>query len=218
MENKPDGFVDPNIEKKEISEAEVRARLHFYHQTTKEKWKKIIEAGAILSEKELVERGFITAEQLEDDLFDETSTGSLDREAGRDQYVFASHVPHGYGEITLELDPSILEIKGAKVAMAGDWLHYCDSEEGRKYFEESEIPASEFVHYLTKFINSLPDPEWFWGKRDEKLKELIGEGFKESSSGNSQKIRTFWSLFPEIMLPKELPLSFIKKGLEEKNN
>lgn len=197
----PEREITP--EQKEISE-----KLRLYHQTSKEKWEAIQKAGAILSEKELLERGLISKEQLED--FETTSTGSLDREAGRDEYVFASHRPANYGDVTLEIDLEALNLDGAKVATAGDWLHFVNDENDERYFHDSEIPASEFVEYLTRFLKTLPDPEWFWGKSDPRVQELIGQGMMEKIKGNPEKIRQFWKLHPDIMFPKELPLKYIK--------
>lgn len=193
---------------KESNEAEILKRLRLYHQTSAEKWEAIQKAGAILSEKELLERGLITEEQLED--YETTSTGSLDRDAGRDKYVFASHRPANYGDVTLEIDLSALDIAGAKVATAGDWLNFVNDAESEKYFHNSEIPATEFVKYLVDFLKTLPDPEWFWGKDDPHISELIGQGMMEKINGNPEKIRSFYKLHPEIMFPSELPLKFIK--------
>jgi len=207
MESEKYHFTENKIEE-EISEAEILKRLKLYHQTSKEKWSAIKKTGAILSEKELLKRGLISEDQLED--FETTGTGSLDREVGRDEYVFASHRPANYGEVTLEIDLDALNIEGAKVATAGDWLHFVDDEESKKYFRDSEIPATEFVKYLSRFLKTLPDPEWFWGKPDPRIQELIGQGMVEKIKGNPEKIRQFWKLHPEIMFPKELPLKFIK--------
>jgi hypothetical protein len=64
----------PNREKsREMIEKEIQEKLKLYHTTTKEKWEKIQEVGAILSERELVKRGLITTTQLDD--FETTSTG-----------------------------------------------------------------------------------------------------------------------------------------------
>lgn len=208
MELEKHQFAENKINK-ETSEAEILKRLKLYHQTSKEKWEAIQKVGAILSEKELLKRGLISADQLED--FETTSTGKLDREVGRDEYVFASHRPANYGDVTLEIDLDALNIEGAKVATAGDWLHFVDNEETRKYFNDSVIPATDFVKYLSQFLKTLPDPEWFWGKEDPRIKELIGQGMMEKIKGNPEKFRQFWKLYPEIMFPKELPLKFIKK-------
>jgi hypothetical protein len=201
-------YIKENRIEKETSEAEILKRLKLYHETSKEKWEAIQKAGAILSEKELLKRGLISEAQLED--WETVNTGSLDREAGRDKYVFASHRPAGYGDVTLEIDVAALKIDGAKVATAGDWLHFVDDEESKKYFLDSEIPASLFVKYLSEFLRTLPDPEWFWGKSDPRIKELIAQGMTEKLKGNLEKIRQFWRLNPEIMFPKELPLKYIK--------
>ncbi len=166
MESEKNYIIKNRIEK-EASEAEILKRLKLYHQTSKEKWKAIQKAGAILSEKELLARGLISEDQLED--YETTNTGSLGRKAGRDEYVFASHRPASYGEVTLEIDLNALNIDGAKVATAGDWLHFVDDEESRRYFHNSEIPASDFVKYLSQFLKTLPDSEWFWGKSDPRI-------------------------------------------------
>ena len=192
----------------EISEMEIFKRLKLYHQTSKEKWEAIQKAGAILSEKELLKRGLISEEQLED--FETTSTGSLDREAGRDEYVFASHRPENYGDVTVEIDLDALNLPGAKVATAGDWLHFVNDEDDERYFHDSEISASEFVEYLTVFLKTLPDPEWFWGKSDLRIQELISQGMREKIEGDPEKIRQFWKLHPEIMFSRELPLKYVK--------
>ncbi|OGZ58189.1 MAG: hypothetical protein A3B96_00690 [Candidatus Spechtbacteria bacterium RIFCSPHIGHO2_02_FULL_43_15b] len=132
-----------NQSENEINEKEILRRLKLYHETSKEKWEAIQKVGAILSERELLRRGLISEEQLDD--FETTSTGFLDREAGRDDYVFASHRPANYGNVTLEIDLEALKIDGAKVATAGDWLHFVDDEDAERYFHDSEIPASKFV-------------------------------------------------------------------------
>lgn len=209
MENSEISHTD-HVEEKEISEKEILSRLHLYHQTTLEKWEKVQKQDALLSEKELINRGLINKSEIDDLEFEDTNTGDIDRQAGRDGFVFASHYPAGYGEVTLELDLSILQIPGAKVATAGDWMHFCVDEDDRRYFIESEIPATEFIKYLQKFIARLPNPEWFWGTRDEELKKLLDDGFKESVSGHSQKIKTFWALHPEIMIPEQIPLKYVK--------
>ncbi|MBI2041853.1 MAG: hypothetical protein HYT20_02450 [Candidatus Nealsonbacteria bacterium] len=200
--------VPENRFENKISEKEILEKLKLYHQTSKEKWKAIQKAGAILSEKELLKQGLISKEQLED--FETTSTGSLDREAGRDEYVFASTRPANYGEVTLEIDLEALNLDGAKVATAGDWLNFVDNENDKKYFHDSEIPASEFIKYLARFLKTLPDSEWFWDKSDPRIKELIDQGMMEKIKGNQEKIRQFYKLYPEIMFPKELPLKYVK--------
>jgi len=176
----------------EISEMEIFKRLKLYHQTSKEKWEAIQKAGAILSEKELLKRGLISEEQLED--FETTSTGSLGI----------------YGDVTLEIDLDALNLPGAKVATAGDWLHFVNDEDDERYFHDSEISASEFVEYLTVFLKTLPDPEWFWGKSDLRIQELISQGMREKIEGDPEKIRQFWKLHPEIMFSRELPLKYVK--------
>ncbi|MBU1167522.1 hypothetical protein KKC60_03910 [Patescibacteria group bacterium] len=196
------------LERKEIKEKEILGRLRLYHQTSKEKWEAMQKEGAILSEKELLKKGLISPEQLED--FESTSTGEIDRLEGRDEYVFASHNPQGYGEVTLEIDPSALEINGAKVSTAGDWALFAGNPDDEKYFRESEIPASEFVDYLRNYLCNLPSPEWFWEGDDPEIGKMIGEGMMEKIQGNPEKIRKFWSLHPEILFPKELPLTYVK--------
>lgn len=209
----------PKIESnKEDLRREILERLRLYHQTTREKWEKIQEAGAILSEKELLKRGLISKDQLDD--FETTSTGSLDREVGRDGFVFASTSPAGYGEVTLEIDLDALQIPGAKVSTAGEWLMHVN-EEDRDFFNNAEIPANEFVSYLVDFLPTLPKKEWFW-KSDSDLEKFLGEAMMEKTYKNDKtKFRTFWRLHPEIIFPKELPLKYIKKVIidsKDKNN
>lgn len=206
----------PAGEKEIITEKEILEKLHLYHSTSKDKWDKIKELGAILSENELLKRGLIKPEQLDD--WNVTSTGSLDREAGRDQFVFASHRPQNYGEVILEIDLSALNINGAKVAAAGDWLFLCETPATREYFNNSILNASEFTKYLVGLLNSLPENlrQYFWEGTStnkevaEEVNKIIGEGLMERNLGDAKKIREFWKLQPEIMFPKELPLSYIK--------
>lgn len=206
------GEALPKEERKEYSEKEIWEKLHLYHQTSREKWEAMQKAGAILSEKELIARGLIDPE--EKDAFGEpeaTSTGSLDREEHRDEYAFASHIPMGYGEVTLEIDPTALEIPGAKVSTAGDWLNFSSDDADRKYHRDSIIPAKNFVSYLSGYLKSLPDPDWFWGKHDEKYGDFLSGGIIKATKGDQEQRRKFWALFPEIMFPRELPLKFVKK-------
>lgn len=211
----PIAVKQEKLQEEEITKEDILEQLHLYHQTTKEKWEKIKKAGAVLSESQLSERGLITKEQIsgeEDILDDATNTGVVDREAGRDKYVFLSHLPAGYGEVTLELDLSALGIKDAKVATAGDWLRYVNNKKEEKFYRNSVIPASDFVSYLEGFLKKLPNPKWFWGERDKDSDSFAGEAFKEKFIDKKpEKSHLFYGLTPEIMIPDELPLEYIRK-------
>ncbi|MFA6534444.1 MAG: hypothetical protein WCT37_04740 [Patescibacteria group bacterium] len=189
-------------------EKEIRQRLKLYHQTTKNKWELIKRTGEILSESELLARGLIKPEKL-DDIDSPTNTGEFDREVGRDQYVFASHLPAGYGNVLLEISPEALNIPEAKVATAGEFLLFAD-EKGRKFHQDSTIPASQFIKYLVTFLPKLPDAEWFWGKNDQERSRLLGQALMEQDSDKPELFRQLRGLHPEIMFPKSLPLKFIK--------
>jgi len=198
------------LEKREELKKEIIEKLSLYHQTSLEKWKKIQAVGAILSERELISRGLITKEEAESLADEFTSTGQGDREVGRDDFVFASTKPAGYGQVTLKIDLSALQISGAKVSTAGEWLMHYD-EEDRDYFNETEIPANKFISYLVDFLPTLPNKNWFWGDRNG-LQEFFGEAMLNKIHKNDKiKFRTFWKLYPEIIFPKELPLKYIKQ-------
>jgi hypothetical protein len=203
----------PNREKsREMIEKEIQKKLKLYHTTTKEKWEKIQEVGAILSERELVKRGLITTTQLDD--FETTSTGHMDREENRDDYVFASHQKENYGDVTLEINLEALNIPEAKVSTAGEWLMFADTEEAKQYYRDQEIPASQFISYLTEFLQTLPDTEWFWGIQNKEVRDFFGQAMKDRAyNNNDEKFRTFWKLHPEIIFPKELPLKYIKQAI-----
>ncbi len=197
---------------REKLEKEIREKLHLYHQTSKEKWQQIQKIGAILSERELLNRGLITKEQLND--FETTSTGELDREAGRDNYVFASHKPAGYGEVTLEIDLSVLDLPETKVSTAGEYLMHAVDEDDQNYYQNSLISGTEFIKYLINFLPTLPNKEWFWNncQEDLELAKFIGEAHLDKyQKGDKIKFRQYWKLFPEIMFAQELPLKYIKR-------
>lgn len=197
-------------EKREFSEEEIRNRLHVYHEVPSERWASIRQEGGLLSEKQLIEKGIITLEDI--DKFGFTSTTNEDRRLGRDEYVYATTVPLGYGDVLFEIDLDQLLRNDAKVATAGDFSHYVGDPDEEDYHQKSIIPASEFVNYLVKFINSLGDPEWFFGKRDERLQRMMKDGLREEiRDKNPEKIRTFWKLFPEIMFRDQVPLSALKR-------
>ena len=203
FKNNPQESPERAEMKKEILE-----RLKLYHRTSLEKWRKVQECGCILSERELLGRGIIKKK----DLWlgnDSTSTGELDRMMGRDDYIFASTSPMNYGNVTLEIDLSALQIPGAKVSTIGDFLmHAVDDEE---YYKESEIPASEFISYLTDFLPTLPDKEWFWNPAGKDVEKFLGEALLDKSHRQDRtKYRTFYRLHPEIMFPRELPLKYVK--------
>jgi len=202
----------------EIFEKEILERLKLYHQTTKEKWEKIQEQGALLSEKELIKRGLIKKDEKLGG-YEDTATGDLDREEGRDEYVFAVHKPQGYGEVTLEIDLEALNIEGTKVATAGEWLDYAVEEEDKEYFRNSIIKGTEFVDYLKKFLKALPNKEWFFEEHilsgDTQIKKEILDFMRQALmektyQNDKEKYRITTSLNPEIMFPNELPLKYIK--------
>lgn len=205
----------PEIKQEKI-EKEIREKLKLYHQTTKEKWDKIQKTGSIFSERELLAKGLITNEQLND--FETTSTGDWDRMHNRDNFVYASTSPANFGEVTLEIDLDALNIPGAKVSTAGDFAMHSD-EEDEDYFKKSEIPASEFISYLTNFLPTLPSTDWFWkGKQLKEISDFIGEAMLDKIQKNDRtKFRLFWKLYPEIIFPKELPLRYIKNVTIEDN-
>lgn len=210
-----------SIEKKYYSKEQIKERLHFYHSTSKEKWEKIQQVGAILSEKELLNRGLINEEQLND--FETTSTGYMDREVGNDNFVFLSNQKENYGDIILEINPNILDREGVLINTAGDYLMFADKENGLfEYHENSQIPGSQYFDYLEKKVNSLPNPEWFFSsisknlEEDENFKKFIGEAMLEKTQeGKLEKFKLFWSLYPEIKVPKEIPLDYIIKVIDK---
>ncbi|GEM_PF-2453937 len=215
---KNNSFENKKIIEKEITEKEILERLKLYHSTTKEKWEKIKKQGALLSEKELVKRGMISKNEF--GYYEDTSTGYLDREEGRDEFVFASHKPQNYGDVILEIDLSALNIEGTKVATAGEWLHYAVDDDDKEYFRKSIIEGKDFINYLIKYINSLPNKEWFFGgpKVKDEINDYLGEALLEKNiEGKKDKFRNFNRLSPEIMFPKELPLKYIK-NVEIKND
>src|SRR3989338_2289478 len=206
---------------REKVEKEIIEKLKLYHQTSKEKWQQMQKVGSILSEKELLKRGLINEEQLND--FETTSTGDMDRAEGRDNYVFASHNPLGYGNVTLEIDLDALNMPEAKVSTAGEYLMHLDDEEDKNYYNKSLIPASEFIPYLVDFLPTLQNKEWFWKRKGEnpEVVQFLGEALLDKNiKGDKTKFREFWKLYPEIMFSKELPLNYIKKviidGVEQK--
>lgn len=205
-----------NISESEIREnlrQEILSKLKLYHVTTLEKWNKIQKSGALYCEAELVRKGFISREEADDLSSDASSTGELDRSVGRDEYIFFSTKKMNYGEVTLEMDLDALNIPGALVATAGDWLNFSGSEDDIDYFNKSIIPASQFIDYLVDFLPTLPNKDWFWlsDKNNEELRKFIGEGLMDKvRKKDNTKNKIFNKLYPEIMFPKEVPLSYIK--------
>jgi hypothetical protein len=210
METNKHYFVETNFNKEKNLKEEILKKLKLYHQTSRKNWKKIQKIGSILSERELLKRGLVTVEQLND--FETTNNSESDRKFERDDYVFASHIPGDYGDVTLEISLDALEIKGSKIALAGDWAYFSESLEDVKYFFNSEIKASEFINHLSYFLKKLPDQDWFWRKKgnSSEFNAFLRQALKENTTGNSSKLRELKALSPEIMFPRELPLKFIK--------
>ena len=205
-------ITNNEIIKKEEIRKEILEKLKLYHQTSKEKWEKIQEVGSILSEKELLKRGLINKDELLVVDNEITNTGEIQRGLGRDDFVFASTSPVGFGDVTLEIDLSALQIPDAKVSIAGDWVYH--DFDDIDYLKKSEIPAKEFISYLIDFLPTLPNKEWFLDtKNNEKdIKLFLGEAMMDKAYKNDKtKFRTFWKLHPEILFPKELPLKYIKQ-------
>lgn len=191
-----------------LSKEEIRQRLHLYHGTTPGKWRAIQEVGVILSESELIRRGVLSPGDLEN--VDSTSTGELDRRIGNDRFVFLSVYDENYGDLVLEVDPKILEIPGVVVNTAGDYLNFVGDPELEEYYAISQIQAPHFLDYLVQYVNGLPDPDWFFGKRDEALGRLVREALLERNvGGKTEKFKLYWSLFAEIKVPREVPLNYV---------
>lgn len=200
--------------KKEYSKEEIRQRLHLYHSTTPEKWERIQAQGGILSEKELLIRGLISEAQLDD--LETTSTGEVDRMIGNDEFVFLSPKQETYGDIFLEIDPSILEMPGVIANTAGDSLMF-NGPELEDYYKNAQISASQFLDYLVSYINSLPNPEWFFIGNEEELNDLATQAQLEKVfEGKTEKYKQLQALNPEIKVPKEIPLNLIIKVIDKR--
>lgn len=208
MNETPQNISEDYLSPERMSREEIKERLHLYHATPKQKWEAMQREGEILSERELLNRGLITREQLDD--FETTSTGEIDRGVGNDQYVFLSISGENYGDVLLEIDPSVLNIPGVIVNTAGDYLHFANNPELERYYQDSQIPGSQFMDYLYWYVNGLPDPEWVFGKRDEKMRDLLTEALIEKfEEGRSDKFKLYMSLFPEIKVPDKLALKYV---------
>jgi len=181
-------------------------KIKFYHCTSRENLEKILKYNKIFSEKKARRLGLIK----------ESSTGEIDRRYRRDNFVFLSHQPQNYGEIIFIFSPEILNLPSCYVATAGDFLHFCDTPKNIKYFKNSIISGKDFPNYIENFLKELPNPDWFFGKK-RGLKKFLSEAIIENINGNSEKLKLYWRLFPEIMVKNELPLKYLIK-IKEKNN
>ena len=192
-----------------MSKEEIRERLHFYHSTSKKKWGLMQRAGSVLSAEELLRRGLVKPEETDD--FEMTSTGELDRGIGSPAFIFLSPVMENYGDVVLEFGPEILDIPGAKINLAGDYLDFVGDPELEEYFKRSEIPASHYLDHLETYINHLPNPEWFFGKQDEAFEHFRRAALLEKAhEGKTEKFKLLKSLYPEIEIPNELPLANVR--------
>ena len=193
-----------------ISKGEIINRLRFYHTTTPKKWKSIQNIRAILSEHELLMQGLISTNDLED--FEVTGTGEMDRKIGNDKFVFLSTRDVDHGDIILEFDHRVLDIPGALVNTAGDYLHFVNDSELEEYYKQSQISASQYLDFLVHHLNNLPNPEWFFGLKDGSLDRFLKEALIEKATKNStSKFKLFLSLYQEIKIPDKIPLNYVIK-------
>lgn len=191
---------------------EIQRRLHLYHSLSQNQWELIQKEGAIFSYAELVRRGLIKDtgdEMTEEDM--EHTTGGLDKAIGSDQYVFLSHDAQKYGDVLLEINPSVLEKEGTVVNTAGDYLNFANNPDLEEYYKNSQIPGNKFFDWLTDHVNRLPNPGWFFGEDQESLKRFLKEAMVEKVKGNTDKFKTYWSLHPEIKVLNQVPLSYVKR-------
>lgn len=200
-------------EARENLRQEILSKLKLYHVTTLEKWNKIQKTGAICSESELIRKGIISLEEADDLSLNASNVGKINRTVGLDKYVYAGTKKINFGEVTLELDLEALSIPGALVSTAGDWGDFVNDDNEVEYFNKSMIPADKFVDYLVDLLPTLPNKDWFWlaDINNEELSKFIGEGLLDKvRKKDYTKNRQFKSLYPEILFPKEVPLSYIK--------
>lgn len=199
---------DTNLYTKEA----IASRLVLVHGLFPGKWKQAQEVGAVLCPRELVARGLIKEDEITNKAV--TLTNEDDIALGKDNYVFLSvgQSDYGFGGFHLEVDPAILDQPGVVVNTAGDSLNFQNPQSLRDYYLKSVIPGREFLDYMVEFLKKLPNPEWFFGKRDAAFKRLQKKSIIEANPkhySDHKNYKLFHALFPEIMVPTELPLSMI---------
>jgi len=172
--------------------------MKFYHRTSLARAEKIRSCGYIYSEKLAIQKGYIAPDEITDN-----STGEIDREFARDNYVFLSHNNQNYGEAVFCFSEKILSLPDCYVATAGDFLHFCDTPENLSYFKNSIIPGNQFIKYVDKFFKTLPNPDWFFGEKVG-LKDFLSTAIKEKINGNDLGWKLYMKLFPEIIIKDKL--------------